>query len=414
MKKPTIIILNDSPIVNGGTAKIALLEANLIKNYGYDVKLLTAGLKPTDSNTQNNFKHISTDQLDVYSEPNTFFAFFRGLWNAKAAKKILDIIEESNNPNIIIHLYGWTKALTSSVINAARKKNIIIVCSLFDYFVACPNGGFFNFKKNTVCKLRPLSLACILSNCDSKSYSRKLWRVLRHLIQRYIGGIPGGIFHYIGCSELSASILKPFLPAKSVIHFISNPITTKKSTPIEVAKNNCYIFVGRLSMEKGPLLFAEAAHRIGVKAIFVGDGDCRNEIENKYPNSLVTGWVSSDQVSMYLRSARALVFPSVWVEPQGLVVLEAAAIGIPAIVPNVAAATEVVDDEISGLWFASGDALDLSHKISQLNNDSYLSQLGANAYSSYWANPSTPESYVSKLSALYRSFLSGDDALTGG
>jgi glycosyltransferase involved in cell wall biosynthesis len=405
MKKPTIIIVNDSPIVNGGTAMVALLEAKLLKNYGYDVKLFTAGIKLTDSNSQNNFEHISTEQLDVYSEPNIFFSFFRGLWNARAAKKILDTIEGSHNPNIIIHLYGWTKALTSSVINAARKKNITIVCSLFDYFVACPNGGFYNFKKNTVCKLRPLSLTCILSNCDSKSYSRKLWRVLRHLIQRHLGGIPGGIFHYIGCSELSASLLKPFLPKKSVIHFISNPIVTKKSTPVDVAKNDVYIFVGRLSMEKGPLLFAEAAHRVGVKAIFVGEGDCRTEIENRYPNFLITGWISSDKVSMYLRSARALVFPSLWVEPQGLVVLEAAAIGIPAIIPNFAAATEVVDDKVSGLWFSSGDVLDLSQKISQLNNDSYLSRLGANAYTKYWANPSTPESYVSKLSALYRSLL---------
>jgi len=406
MKNTTVIIINDSPVVNGGTAMVALTEARHLKAYGYDVKLFTAGKKIPNSSANNMFQHITTDQLDVYSEPNKFISFFRGIWNFSAAKKLNTIIDECNNTDIIIHLYGWTKALTSSVIRAARKKNITVVCSLLDYFVACPNGGFFNFRKNTVCRLRPLSFKCITSNCDSKSYARKLWRIVRHLIQNYMGGIPGDINHYIGCSKLSALILKPFLPVSSTIHFVKNPIIVEKSKPIDVSQNKHYIFVGRLSPEKGPLLFAEAAFRIGVKAIFVGDGDCRSEIEARYPNFLVTGWIGSQEVIRHVRSARAIVFPSVWTEPQGLVVLEAASLGVPAIVPNLAATTEIVDDKITGLWFKSGDIYDLSQKISSLEDGSYLAKLGLNAYRNYWLNPSSPESYVSHLNDLYRSILS--------
>jgi len=47
------------------------------------------------------------------------------------------------------------------------------------------------------------------------------------------------------------------------------------------------------------------------------------------------GWVKSSRVSTLIRNARAVVFPSLWHEPAGLVTLEAAAIGRPVIASAV-------------------------------------------------------------------------------
>jgi glycosyltransferase involved in cell wall biosynthesis len=409
MNKPTIIILNDSPKVNGGTAKVALLEAELLIKYGYKVKLFTAGYKDSDFHTKNKYEHIATNQKDVYNEPNKLVSSVRGLWNFKAAKQLSKILNENQSSNTIIHLYGWTKALSSSIIRVAKRKNIVVICSLFDYFVACPNGGFFNYPKNAICTLRPLSLKCIITNCDSKSYLHKLWRVIRHWIQRYVGGIPNDVLQYVGCSKLSVALLSPYLPGNSVVNFIRNPITTEKNSCVNVDKNKYYIYVGRLSKEKGPLLFAEAANMAGIKAIFVGDGPCRQEIENNYPDILITGGLPPDEVSKYLKKARAIIFPSVWREPQGLVILEAAAMGVPAIVSNLSAAIEFVQNEKSGLWFQSGNVFDLAEKITKLESDKFLSELGINAYNDYWLNPSGTEDYVCGLDKLYRSILLEND-----
>ena len=67
----------------------------------------------------------------------------------------------------IVHVHGWTKSLSSSVVQEALQRDFQIVISLHDYFVACPNGGFYNYKKKHICRLKPLSKACVLSNCDN-------------------------------------------------------------------------------------------------------------------------------------------------------------------------------------------------------------------------------------------------------
>lgn len=412
MRAKTVIIVNDSPFLNGGTASVALAEAKNLSRYGYEVIYFTAGRELSNDEIGGSFKHVTTDQLDVYHEPNFIRAFLRGIWNFKSYKALTKLLDnKKNNSNIVIHLYGWTKALSSSVVRAAASRNIPIVCSLFDYLIPCPNGAFYNFQKKRNCTLKPLSFACVTENCDSKSYHRKLWRVLRHFVQKYIGKIPGGINYFIGCSDLSVSIIKPFIPEKSKIHFIRNPISISKTDLVKVAKNELFIYIGRLSAEKGPLLFAEAAKKIGVKAIFIGDGDLRKNLEDLYPKFTVTGWIDRDEVSEYMRSARALVFPSLWTEVQGLVVHEAASMGIPAVVPDLAATREMVDHEISGLWFKSGDVFDLSKQISRMMDGDYASLLGINAYNNFWNNPPTINSYIADLNTLYASIYSVNSTL---
>jgi len=378
-----------------------------MSKYGYEVILFTAGNELSKDEIGGLFKHITTGQLDVYQETNLICALIRGLWNFRASKVFIKTLEDtSKEVDTIIHLYGWTKALSSSIVRTAVRSNIPVVCSLFDYLIACPNGAFYNFKKKSNCTLKPLSFACAIQNCDSRSYAHKLWRLLRHFIQKYVGKIPGGVDQYIGCSNLSVSILKPFLPEKSTITFIRNPISIPRSSPVDVDKNDVFIFVGRLSAEKGPLLFAEAAKILGIKAIFIGDGDLRKTLETSYPDFILTGWISHEKISNYMKSARALVFPSVWTEVQGLVVLEAASMGVPAIVPNLAATREMVTPELTGLWFESGDLRDLVKQISKLQNGEFSSLLGINAYNKFWDDPPTIDKHMDQLNSLYRSIFS--------
>ncbi len=65
--------------------------------------------------------------------------------------------------------------------------------------------------------------------------------------------------------------------------------------------------------------------------MFIGDGPLR-PIEAT--GARVTGWLSAEDVQRELEHARCLVFPSLWYETYGLVVNEAAARGIPAIVSD--------------------------------------------------------------------------------
>lgn len=85
----------------------------------------------------------------------------------------------------------------------------------------------------------------------------------------------------------------------------------------------------------------------------------------------------------YLLKARCLIMPSLWYETQGLVVIEAAAFGIPAIVPDTCAATDFIKDGINGLIFKSNDAINLKDKINIMLNEENIIKFSDNMYKCY-------------------------------
>ena len=94
-----------------------------------------------------------------------------------------------------------------------------------------------------------------------------------------------------------------------------------------------------------------------------------------------------------------------WCEVQGLVVLEAATLGIPAIVPNTAATPEIGIDGVTGLWLNGGNENDLLDKMTALSDNDTARKLGYAAYDTYWKNPATVLSHVEKLANCYQSIL---------
>jgi glycosyltransferase involved in cell wall biosynthesis len=96
------------------------------------------------------------------------------------------------------------------------------------------------------------------------------------------------------------------------------------------------------------------------------------------------------------------VFPSRWYETYGLVVAEAAARGVPAIVSDVCAAAERVRDGVSGFVFPSGDAAALARCLVMTADSERVARLGRRAYDSFWLAPPTRENHIAQLLDIYR------------
>lgn len=400
-----IIVVNDFAYVNGGAGQVALNSAVALAQKGHQVILFTA-VGPIASNLLEvgNLKVICLEQHDILNNPNRFRAIFNGIWNFKAAAALKEILNNLSRKDTVIHIHTCSKALSSSVVHLARKMNFKMIYHLHDYGCICPNLGLYNYPKQQKCKIKPLSLKCALLNCDSRSYSHKVWRVLRQLAQVYCGGIPQKLSYFVAVSNFSLELFKPFLPENAQVTLISNPILIEKKPPVSHS-NDTFVFVGRLSKEKDPLTFAKAAQKLKIRAIFVGDGDCASEIIREYPEAVITGWVDLGKMQQYLREATAIVFSSRWYETQGLVVLEAAANGVPAIVADNTAATDFIIDGETGLIFKTGDVADLTAKIKLLMQDDLAAEMGLNAYRRFWENPPTLEQHVTELEKLYQAIL---------
>ena len=151
---------------------------------------------------------------------------------------------------------------------------------------------------------------------------------------------------------------------------------------------------------------AKATHSLNVPARFVGTGDLEVKLKQANDNAEFTGWVSRAEIVSYIKNSRAIVFPSEWYETQGMVVAEAAALGVPAIISDSSAATDFVIDGETGLLFETGNVESLKEKIQLLAESPDLArEMGSRAYKEYWHNPNNMEKHLACLLEYYRTVL---------
>ncbi len=396
-----ILILSDFSYVNGGSAAVALASAEGLARRGHFVTVLSAVGSTSLPCHNERLRVVSTNQQEILKEPSRLRAGAQGIWNIQAARALRRLLRELDPARTVIHVHSWTQALSSSVIRTALDARFQVVCTLHDYFAVCPNGTFFDHQKKQICPLPPMSGACIACHCDKRSYMHKLWRVARQAVQSRMGGMPTRIRHFIVVSEFSRSIMAPYLPHSAEIHRVSNPIQVASEPPAPVAQNASFAMVGNISEGKGAYLFAKAARRLGCEALFVGDGLAVPAVMKLYPGSRITGWLPREQVTAHLRTARVLVFPSLWYETEGLGVIEAAALGVPAIVSDLSAARLSIVDGVTGMCFAGGDEQDLIKKMQVMSDNTLVSRMGQAAHARYWADPRTLDRHVADLESVY-------------
>lgn len=393
MNIKNVVIINDFNFVQGGASKVAIDTAKLLNEHGIKVYFFSAVNKVEDN--INNIEYISTNQKEALKERNKIKGIINGIYNFKAKKELKKLLRTLDPASTVIHIHGWTKALSCSVFDIAFKMNYKVVVTIHDYFSACPNGGYFNYKKNLICNLYPLSWKCIKCNCDSRNYAFKIYRIIRQFVQNKLVKINSKISNAITISELSENVIKRTLSDKVKITRIYNPIELKMNNKkIDFEKNKYFLYVGRVSKEKGVELFCKAISDNKLEGIVVGDGDEKEGLQNRYKNIKFTGWKNKSEVEEYMKNARALVFPSQIYETAGLTILEAQAVGLPCIVYSKCAGREFVKEGENGYLFNNLEDLKEKLKSFDLN---YAMNRELDKYST--------NNYIEKIIKLYNEML---------
>ena len=404
-----VVILNDFCYVQGGASKVAIDEAISLAEAGVNVTFIGAVGPACAELRQARLTVECLNQHELLNVVRHPTVALQGIWNLKAARSTQAILEKLPRDRTIVHLHGYTKALTTSPIRIARRLGFQVVCTLHDFFAACPNGAFFDYVTGKPCERRALSASCVVRQCDKRNYAHKLFRVVRSGVQRYRGQFPTAVNDYISLSQRSAELLAPYLPHDARLHPLQNVVDVASDPPVEAEHNRTILCIGRLDPEKGVMLVARQAQRLGLGVTFVGDGTLRAEIE-AIPGMTVTGWISSEAVQRHLDTARCLVFPSLWYETYGLVVSEAAARGVPAIVSDISAAAERVENGLTGWRFRNGDPADLARCLTLTWEDNLIRDAGRAAHRAFWANPETRDTHADNLVRIYRQAMRGSAA----
>lgn len=136
-------------------------------------------------------------------------------------------------------------------------------------------------------------------------------------------------------------------------------------------REECVVFVGRLSAEKGVedllrawLLWGESAPELRI----VGEGPLRQalqELASSKPGVPIRflGQLPAAEAESQIARARLLVLPSTWFETFGMVLLEAFAYGTPAAVSDIGPLPSIVRDGKEGVVFEPSDHASLLDKV---------------------------------------------------
>lgn len=169
----------------------------------------------------------------------------------------------------------------------------------------------------------------------------------------------------------------------------------------DVVRKDFFLFVGRLTEEKGINTLLRATTRANFRLVIIGEGPLSNTIiehARENPNIAYLGYQDKLSVMSHMKSCRALVFPSEWYEGFPLTILEALSTGTVIIASRLGGMAEIIKDGVNGLHFEAGNDSDLATKIMEVDKaPAYLKSISTKARSSYLEHYTPEDNYISLM-----------------
>lgn len=394
-----VVVINDDHSETGGAASIALNSVRLLRQRKVSVTLLTGG-----RGTNVEFRRLGAE---VVSLGGTHLmagsrgpAAVRGLYDVRTRDTLSHWIAAHDTEGTVYHLHNWHKVLSPSIFSVLNRVASRLVMTAHDYFLSCPNGGYFNYQLRRPCDLTPGGLDCALTNCDRRGYSHKLWRLARHKVRNVLFDLAKTAATVVAVHDGMVPYLERGAISRDAIRVVRNPVTAWRTQRVPAERNNTVFFVGRLESDKGVDLLARAAKCAGAPLCIIGDGSFARTLARSHPEVQLMGWQPRERIAELIGAARMLVVPSRWRETFGLVALESLMSGVPIIISRFS----LISAELAGMGLVCDPYNEeaLAAAIMELmQSDSRIRDMSYHGFAQARQLAPTPEQWCDTLIALY-------------
>lgn len=378
-----VLFIHTKYMERGGEDSVVESEIKLLKENGYDVEVLYF----------NNGNH-------------TFFNLLFLPFNIISYFKIIKVLKRVK-PDVV-HMHNLHFAASNSVIWAVSHMNVPMVRTLHNYRMFCPSGTLFHNNEvymNSFNHSFPWS--AVKDKVYRDSYLLSFWLSLIIWLHKRLGTYKK-ITRYIALNEKSRSIfLSSDLKLKKS-QIVTKPNFIRSSTaPSALVRGNHFLYIGRLSPEKGINVLLRAFATNGLPLTIIGDGPMRNEVikqQEQNPNINWIGFQNKEAIDAELQKCAALIMPSICLEGMPLTILEAFAAGTPVITSKLGAMETMVTHNVNGLLFAPNNADSLNRQLHkwQIFTEVKKHDFSLHALHTY-EHKYTPKKNLSALLSIYYS-----------
>jgi len=345
-----IVVVHNTYQQHGGEDEVVAAESAILERNGHKVVRYS----------RNN------DEISSLSRSQQLL-LVRDFIHSEKSKRELYALLQTEKPDVV-HIHNTFIMISPSVYEACRDAGIPVVQTLHNYRLICP--GWSLSRDGHVCEecIDDGLWQSVRHGCyrDSRLMTAAVALMLQ--VHRTKGTWKRSVHSYVALTNFAREkFIQGGLPP-SAIHVKPNFLG---SDPGErIASGRAFLFVGRLSAEKGVHTLLDAWQQLShsIPLVIVGDGPLRRPLETAVrvkglSNITFTGWLSKPDVYATIKNAAALIIPSVCYEGFPMTLVEAFACGTPVIGSSLGGIQEIVTNGRNGLHFAAGDANDLADKV---------------------------------------------------
>lgn len=387
-----------------GGAEVVFLEQNKIfEKLGWTV---TPFSMKHAKNEATEWQNYFADEIEYHTNhkwPNDFINAFKIIYSWDAKNKLQSLIN-TIRPDVA-HLHNIYHHLSPSILPVLKKNNVPTVMTLHDLKLLCP--AYLMLSPSGVCeKCKGGHIYnVVLNKCMKQSLSLSSLVFTETLVHRLSKIYKNNIDMFILPSKFFLNKFTEWGWEPNRFTHVPNFVDTDILKP-NYQPGKYFVFLGRLSKEKGIKTLISAANEANVELKIIGSGPLDEELKilasSLGTNVTFLGYQAGEALYNTIRNARALVLPSECYENAPICIMESYALGKPVIGANIGGIPELIKEGETGLTFESANVESLKNALIQYNNmkDDAVIAMGKTARR--WVeNEYTIKNYSERLQDLY-------------
>jgi glycosyltransferase involved in cell wall biosynthesis len=324
----------------------------------------------------------------------------RMVWSFEAARAMDRLLREWRPQ--VAHVHNLYTQMSPSILPVLKRHGVRVVQTVHDWHLLSANyplfdrhgldtdGGWWSVVRRRSVKD---SLAASLVAASVHALHHRVLRVYERSVDELIftSAFARSLFQARGWSGAHGTII-PYV------------IDLAGADRVERHDGGRFLFVGRIHATKGVEVLLRAARLTGLPVDIIGDGPDRSALMRAFADVATVQWLGAlprAQVLARMRDARAVVVPSVWYEPFGLVAIEPGGLGTPVIASRTGGLAEIVAHQQTGLQVAPGHVEELADAMQYLHaNPQVAAHMGALAKRRF-ASAYSAEEHMKRLMEVY-------------